>query len=213
MILAIDTSGQNLGLALASEGFCRHSILLKPGLKHGEILQNTIAEFLNNSDVDFKQLTAIAITLGPGSFTGLRIGMAAAKAYSYSLDIPLTGISTLESGANGVKDSAKPVVVLFDAKRNEIYWAAFDCSGPIPSRLTRDSVGPIEHLEELVRDESIFFGPHSMENLIKQHLGVADYRLNDDFNLAIPAAIYGEIDLKRRLHLERNELVPIYLRN
>ena len=82
MILAIDTSGQNLGLALAANGECVSSLLLKPGLKHGEILQNTIAEFIDKAGVDFDKLTAIASTLGPGSFTGLRIGLAAAKAYS-----------------------------------------------------------------------------------------------------------------------------------
>lgn len=213
MILAIDTSGQNLGLALAGEGKCHHSILLKPGLKHGEILQDAIAEFMNNGGLKFADLTAIAITLGPGSFTGLRIGMAAAKAYSYALEIPLTGISTLESGACALQGLTVPAVVFFDAKRNEIYWAAFDCSGESPSRLTQDAVGPIGQLEDLAGSESIFFGPRSMESLIKQHFGVADYRCNDDFNLAIPAAIRGEIDLKRRLYLERDELTPIYLRN
>lgn len=213
MILAIDTSGQNLGLALADERKCHHSTLLKPGLKHGEILQNTVSDFMKDSAINFEQLTAIAVTLGPGSFTGLRIGMAAAKAYSYALNIPLTGISTLESGAYAIKGSACPVIVLFDAKRNEIYWAAFDCSGETPSRLTSDTVGPIERLEELARNDSIFFGPRSLEGILKQYLGVADYRHNDDFNLAIPAAIRGEQDFKRRMYLERDELVPIYLRN
>jgi tRNA threonylcarbamoyl adenosine modification protein YeaZ len=213
MILAIDTSGQNLGLALAHDNECRQSILLKPGLKHGEILQNTISEFLRKAQINFDQLTAIAITLGPGSFTGLRIGMAAAKAYSYSLNIPLTGLSTLESGAYAIKGSANPVVVLFDAKRNEIYWGAFDCSGDTPVRLTPDTVGPMGQLEGLANGESIFFGPHLMENILKQHFGIADYRCNDDFNLAIPAALRGEIDVRQRMYLERDELVPIYLRN
>jgi tRNA threonylcarbamoyladenosine biosynthesis protein TsaB len=213
MILAIDTSGQNLGLALAINGECNHSLLLKPGLKHGEILQNTVAELIQKAGVDFGKLTAIASTLGPGSFTGLRIGLAAAKAYSYALNIPLTGISTLESAAYAIANAPRPVVVLFDAKRNEIYWAAFDCSRDIPVRLTPDTVGPIEQLQELADNEAIFFGPQSLEGLIKQQFGVADYRANDDFNLAIPAALSGEQDIKRGLQLERNELTPIYLRN
>lgn len=213
MILAIDTSGPNLGLALAEKGACCNSILLKPGLKHGEILQTAVSGFLKDSAINFEQLVAIAVTLGPGSFTGLRIGMAAAKAYSYALNIPLTGISTLESGAYAIRGSANPVVVLFDAKRNEVYWAAFDCSGETPSRMTPDTVGPIEQLEELAHNDSIFFGPNSLDNVLKQHLGVSDYRHNDDFNLAIPAALRGEMDFRQRMHLERDELVPIYLRN
>jgi tRNA threonylcarbamoyladenosine biosynthesis protein TsaB len=213
MILAIDTSGQNLGLALAANGECNHSLLLKPGLKHGEILQNTITEFIHKAGVDFDKLTAIASTLGPGSFTGLRIGLAAAKAYSYALNIPLTGISTLESAAHAITKAPKPVVVLFDAKRSEIYWAVFDCSGSRPVRLTPDTVGPIEQLKELAEDEAIFYGPQLLEGIIKQRFGVADYRDNDDFNLAIPAALSGEQDIKRGMQLERDGLVPIYLRN
>lgn len=213
MILAIDTSGHNLSLAIAEKGFCLNSIILKPGLKHGEILQTTISSFMKDSAINFSQLTAIAVTLGPGSFTGLRIGMAAAKAYSYALNVPLTGISTLESGAYGIKGDTNPVIVLFDAKRNEIYWAAFDCSGETPSRLTPDMVGPIEQLDEFAHNNAVFFGPHWLESVLKQYLGVADYRPNDDFNLAIPAAMRGDIDICRRMYLERDELVPIYLRN
>jgi tRNA threonylcarbamoyladenosine biosynthesis protein TsaB len=213
MILAIDTSGQNLGLAIAANGKCGHSLLLKPGLKHGEILQNTIAEFIHKAGTEFDQLTAIAVTLGPGSFTGLRIGMAAAKAYSYALNVPLTGISTLEAAAYAVTGANKPVVVLFDAKRNEIYWAAFDCSQNIPVRLTPDAVGPIAPLNELADEEAIFFGPQAFEGIIKQRFGVSDYRENDDFNLAVPAALSGEQDLIRGLYLDRDELTPIYLRN
>jgi tRNA threonylcarbamoyladenosine biosynthesis protein TsaB len=213
MILAIDTSGQNLGLALAVNGECVSSLLLKPGLKHGEILQNTIAEFIDKAGVDFDKLTAIASTLGPGSFTGLRIGLAAAKAYSYALDIPLTGISTLESAAHTFKNVPKPVVVLFDAKRGELYWAAFDCSEINPIRLAPDTVGPVEQLETLVESEAIFFGPQLFEEPLKRKFGVTDYRPNDDFNLAIPAAICGERDLLRNMILERDELTPIYLRN
>ncbi|NLI15862.1 MAG: tRNA (adenosine(37)-N6)-threonylcarbamoyltransferase complex dimerization subunit type 1 TsaB [candidate division Zixibacteria bacterium] len=213
MILAIDSSGLNLGLALVDDGVCWSSQLLKPGLKHGEVLQTAIADFLEKSQVEFRRLTAIGITLGPGSFTGLRIGMAAAKAYSYSLNIPLTGISTLESGAFGIGGSAKPVVVLFDAKRNEIYWAVFDCSGDTPSRLTPDMVSPAERLEEFARGGCIFFGPRSLGEAFRRDFSVADYRDNDDFNLAIPEAIRGEIDARRNMYLERDELVPIYLRN
>jgi tRNA threonylcarbamoyladenosine biosynthesis protein TsaB len=213
MILAIDTSGQNLGLAMAADGTCKYSLLIKPGLKHGEILQNTIADFIHKSGSDFEKLSAIASTLGPGSFTGLRIGLAAAKAYSYALNIPLTGISTLESAAHAIQETKRPVVVLFDAKRSEIYWAAFDCSQRIPVRSTPDTVGPIEQIKVLAEAEAIFFGPQSLEGLIKQHFGVTDYRANDDFNLAIPAAISGEQDMRRGLQLERDELTPIYLRN
>jgi tRNA threonylcarbamoyladenosine biosynthesis protein TsaB len=212
MILAIDTSGQNLGLALVKDDRAAFSILLKPGLKHGEILQNSVAEFLEKSDATLGDLRAIAVTLGPGSFTGLRIGLAAVKGYSYALNIPITGLSALEAGAHAIKNTSQPVVVFFDAKRDEIYWAAFDCSGDFPIRISPDTVGPLNDLKELAENRAILFGPASMQDQSQKLFGTVDYRSNDDYNLAIPTALRGQIDIGRNLTLERAELVPIYLR-
>jgi tRNA threonylcarbamoyladenosine biosynthesis protein TsaB len=212
MILAIDTSGQNLGLALANQGRIVASLLLNPGLKHGEILQNCIAKFLNEAETKLSELSGLAVTMGPGSFTGLRIGLAAAKGYCYALNLPLAGLSTLEAGANAFANTPRPVVVIFDARRNEFYWATFNCSGDIPARLSGDSVGPMSDLKDLAKSGAIFFGPAALQNQFSEHLGVLDYRPNDDFNLAIPTTLYGEKDIQRNRALDRNEVVPIYIR-
>jgi len=212
MILGIDTSGHNLGLALGHGGLIVAARLSKPGLKHGEILQENIAKFLETTGISLADLQGIAITLGPGSFTGLRIGLAAAKGYAHALDIPLAGISTLRAAAYAFKNYEKRVVVAYDAKRNEIYWNIFDCRGAEPQPLAADSIGPIQQLNSLISPDVIFFGPELLKEKISSLLGVEEYLSNDDFNLAAPAAIAGERDISQNQQLEKATVVPVYLR-
>jgi tRNA threonylcarbamoyladenosine biosynthesis protein TsaB len=213
MILGIDTSGQNLGLALAHEGEVEFSHLSRPGLKHGEILQNTIKQFLDASGVNFQSLTGIAATLGPGSFTGLRIGLAAAKGYAYALDLPLSGVSCLSAVSYFYSNLEKKVVSLFDAKRNELYWAVFDCRITQPVRLLQDMVSSIENLDQLAKDDSIFCGPEHIRQAFKDRYSNCDYRSNDELNLAIPAALWGEHDISQNNQLDVATAVPVYLRS
>lgn len=94
MVLGIDTSGENLGLAICQDGDIMFSSLSRPGLRHGEIIQKVTKDFLLKNRISFNDLSGVSVTIGPGSFTGLRIGLSAAKGYSYSLGIPLAGVST-----------------------------------------------------------------------------------------------------------------------
>ena len=163
MILGIDTSGKNLGLAVNDKGKTIASSLTKPGLRHGEIIQKMIDGFLKEHNLCFDVLTGISVTLGPGSFTGLRIGLAAAKGYSYALGLPLTGISTLLAGSAAFSHFPKKVVVVINARQNEYYWAAFDCSDNLSKRFTPDQVGPISSLKESIDDDVVFSGPPHMK--------------------------------------------------
>jgi tRNA threonylcarbamoyladenosine biosynthesis protein TsaB len=213
MILGIDTSGQNLGLALVQDGQVKGSYLSRPGLKHGEILQNTIRQFLDNNHADFKSLAGIAVTLGPGSFTGLRIGLAAAKGYAYALNLPLAGISSLSAISCSYSNLNKEVVTLIDAKRSELYWAVFDSRGDEPIRLLPDAVGPVDNLDELAKGPVAFCGPEHIRPMFQDKYPGCDYRFTDELNLAIPAAIFGERDISHNNQLDTKEAVPVYLRS
>ena len=89
-----------------------------------------IEELAAKNSVELSELVAISVSVGPGSYTGLRVGMSAAKGLSFALDIPIIGISTLEALAqpyNGNSDG-KSVIAAIDARRNEVYMAIFDSS-------------------------------------------------------------------------------------
>ncbi len=213
MILGIDTSGTSLGLALAADGKSIAEKLSHPGLKHGEIIQNEIGRFLQENGFSFSDLTGISATIGPGSFTGVRIGLAAAKGYAYGLKIPLAGISTLAAMAQCLISNRSRVVTVIDAKRNEIYWAVFDCGFPQAVRLSEDNVSDLEALKELVELKPVFCVPSHLKSKFEERFNAVSYMVNDNLNLAVPAAIFGEDDIKNNKHLDLGTCAPLYLRH
>jgi len=212
-MLGIDTSGVNLGLAVSRKGEIIASSLTKPGLRHGEILQKRIDSFLSDANISLAELRGVSVTLGPGSFTGLRIGLAAAKGYCYALNIPLAGISTLCAGAGAYTNTAEKIAVIIDARRDEIYYALFDCSGLTPRGLTPDCVGPMADLRDITDDSTILYGPGHLSEQFVAQMSQSDYHISDDYNLAESAASIGELKTADNENLETATAVPIYLRS
>lgn len=133
-ILNIETSTSVCSVALASEGaILRHSEDFQ-GRNHAVVLSGFIKDALDHLRLHEMQLDAVAVSIGPGSYTGLRIGLSEAKGLAYALDIPLIGVKTLELMAVGVMFSRDdlPEGTLFapmiDARRMEVYTAVYDLS-------------------------------------------------------------------------------------
>ena len=129
-ILHLDTTTKKCSVSLASNGqLCSKKELLSESFSHSEKLHVFILEVLAEGGIEAAQLAAIAISKGPGSYTGLRIGVAAAKGLCFALDIPLISISTLESLALQVKPKKGMIVPMLDARRMEVYSAVFSSEG------------------------------------------------------------------------------------
>lgn len=213
MILAIDTSGKGLGFALCENGDIKASQLTKPGLRHGEILQSALADFLNANRIGFADITGLAVTMGPGSFTGLRIGLAAAKGYCYAFNLPLAGTSTLLAAASLCPGKSEKLIVVADAGRNELYYAMFDCTKDTPSRLVPDSIGCPDKITGLAEKDGSFCGPEHLKEQIIAGVGQCSYYNIDDYNLAIPAALEGETAILKRAYLDIKTATPVYVRS
>lgn len=126
-LLAIDTSGPRLQLALlAGARVYVHVEDIAKG--HAEILFDRIAVLLADAGLAYADLTGIAVTTGPGSFTGLRIGLSAARGLGLALGIPVIGLPTLLATALPHL-GALPVAIVADARRGEAYLAVFDRTG------------------------------------------------------------------------------------
>ena len=126
-ILNIETATKNCSVALALEGktiVCRE--ISEAGYSHAEKLHVFIEEVLQEAAVTFQDLKAIAVSQGPGSYTGLRIGVSAAKGLCFALGIPLIAIDTLQSLASQVTQTDGLIVPMLDARRMEVYSAIFD---------------------------------------------------------------------------------------
>lgn len=125
-ILNIETATKNCSVALAKEGktiFCKE--IAEEGYSHAERLHVFIEEIIKEAGIALKDLSAIAVSQGPGSYTGLRIGVSAAKGLCYALDIPLIAVDTLQALASQVTVSSGLIIPMIDARRMEVYSAIF----------------------------------------------------------------------------------------
>jgi len=126
-ILCIETSTTNCSVSLSKKG---ETLVLKEdynnNYSHAERLHLFIEEVINEANISKKELSAVAISKGPGSYTGLRIGVSTAKGLCFALDIPLISVSTLEALADQVKVNDGVVIPMLDARRMEVYSAVFD---------------------------------------------------------------------------------------
>jgi tRNA threonylcarbamoyladenosine biosynthesis protein TsaB len=127
LILSIETATTNCSVSLSKEG---KTIILKEdydkSYSHAERLHVYIDTVLKEANIDSKALDAIAVSKGPGSYTGLRIGVSAAKGFCFALDKPLISIPTLDALAHQVRVSNGVIVSMLDARRMEVYSAIFD---------------------------------------------------------------------------------------
>lgn len=145
MILAIDTSGRDCGVALWLEDLVGIRAM-KSALRHNEVLFDLIQTLLAEKIVHYDNLAAITVSSGPGSFTGLRVGMAAAKGLCMVWNIPLIAVPTLEALADGVPLRLPQVLTIIPARATEVYWALFESNGEQRRRKTDDRVSDISEL-------------------------------------------------------------------
>lgn len=128
-ILNIETSTKNCSVSIAKEG---KTLILneiaEEGYSHAERLHVFIEASLKEIGITYKDLVAIAVSQGPGSYTGLRIGVSAAKGMCFALDIPLIAVDTLKVLASQASISSGLIVPMIDARRMEVYSAVFSPS-------------------------------------------------------------------------------------
>jgi len=126
-ILNIETATKNCSVSVSNNGELIAIKELNNGnYSHAEVLHSYINEVLKEAEISISDLNAIAVSKGPGSYTGLRIGVSAAKGLSFSLDIPLIAIDTLKSLAHCLTIESGKIVPMLDARRMEVYSAIFD---------------------------------------------------------------------------------------
>lgn len=125
LILAIDTATQVSSVAVASEERLSAELTMQGRLTHSETLMPHIEQVLKMAGLTKDKLEGIVVSQGPGSFTGLRIGLAAAKALSYALEVPLAGVSTLAALACHYPVTGVRLVAMLDAQKGNAYVQAF----------------------------------------------------------------------------------------
>jgi tRNA threonylcarbamoyladenosine biosynthesis protein TsaB len=170
LILHLETSTTNCSVAL-SEGTRLLALKeLNNGYTHNENLNVFIEEVLNEAGRSYQDLEALSVSLGPGSYTGLRIGVSAAKGLAYALDVPVIGVETLDAFSHhkAVQNTEGLLIPMLDARRMEVYSAIFRKGEKI--RATQAEVIDASSYNEY--DESILlYGPGAdkLNNLFNNH--------------------------------------------
>lgn len=154
-ILAIDTSTTVATVALVSEEKVICEMSLNDQKTHSQRLMKLIEELLNFSEVQINELSGIAVGVGPGSFTGLRIGVTTAKALAHSAKLPVFEVSSLEAMAQNV--SEKNVVSMMDARRDTVFYGYYNEGSFIEDQKHIDEVC------ELIKEETYFVGDGALK--------------------------------------------------
>ena len=181
-----------------------------------EWLLQSIGDLLDKTDVKKADLDAIAVVKGPGSFTGLRVGLATAKGLSLALGCPLLGISSLQCLAMQLPFSAMPVCVMLDARKQEVYSASYRWEGGYPYPVTEERVVGPELLLSGVSSETLFAGNGAQvyRTLIVRKLGDRAHFAPAFINLprAAGAAALAQREWQAGRTFSADELMPNYLR-
>jgi len=157
LVLNIETATTNCSVSLSKDG---ETLVLKEdkdsGYSHAEKLHVYINDLFKEANINPKEIDAVAVSKGPGSYTGLRIGVSAAKGLCFALDKPLLAVSTLESLAQQVKINDGYIVPMLDARRLEVYSAVFDAKFE-QFREIKAEILSEESYSDLLEEQKVYF--------------------------------------------------------
>ncbi|HIE65677.1 MAG: tRNA (adenosine(37)-N6)-threonylcarbamoyltransferase complex dimerization subunit type 1 TsaB [Nitrospira sp.] len=226
-ILAIETSTLAGGAALMNEAGLISVCHLEPEARHSEQLLTAIDRLLKESKILLSDLDGIAVSIGPGSFTGLRIGLATAKGLAMGTDIPMVLVPTMEVIAAAFPEAKGLTVPILDARREEVYWSLFDYRQQNLIRHRPDQVTTVRKaLEEIDRfllesadpatDEILFAGDGAVkyQKYIVETIGPRARFPSQDplFPSAKQVAERGLLLLEKGEVCSHEQAVPLYMR-
>ena len=217
-ILALETSAKAVSAAVSEDGRILASGYQDTGLTHSRTLMPIVEHILKNTGLTAADMDAIAVAAGPGSFTGIRIGVAAAKGLAFAADKPAVGVSTLAAMARNVAFCDGLVVCAMDARRQQVYNALFQAKDGQLTRLTPDRAIALEELAEELRsdprlktvvgDGARLCFTHLTEAGISCRLAPAHLVMQNAMSVALEAeAMAAEGNL-----ISAQALEPVYLR-
>lgn len=212
-ILAMDTSSVNATVAVCDENRILGEYTVSNERAHSQIIMPMLESLLNHCSLTIKDIDVFAVALGPGSFTGLRIGISAMKTLAQSLSKPIIGVSSLDEVASSFFGTDKIICPIFDARRNEVYNALYLNGNKFVSERVVDFD---ELLIELSQKQVIFSG----DAIIKYRDKILSF--NNPNWLIAPgslsmqrASALASVALARALDSDFDnlyDLSPIYLR-
>ncbi len=216
IVVGLETSSATAGIAVIRDQQVMADATLEIGAVYAEQLPGILDRTMGDLNLQWSEVEGFAISIGPGSYTGLRVGLSLVKGLAYVTKRPVAAVPTLDTVAFQVPCCRFPVHVLADARRGQVYEARYDTEDGLPKRITDFRVGILEDVVETIEDTVLLIGS-----------GVDAYRsrivdaLGDRARFAPPGtgrlmasstAFMGMESLLKGEHASLNELEPLYLR-
>lgn len=216
LVLGIETATRTGGVAVVSDTGVLAEYTLNIEVTHSERLMATVDRVLSDTGITVRSIDGIAVSVGPGSFTGLRIGISTVKGLAFTTGLPVSAVPTLRALAWNLPRAGQPICPLLDARKNEVYAAIFRYQDGALQQVMAESVVPLSELALHIAEPTIFTGEGAV--LFRQEIQrcCGDRALFAPLSAIVPsAASVAEIGLLMLRSGDRTEpdaLAPTYLR-
>ena len=215
-ILAVDSSSKPASSAVVKDGRLISEIFVNNSMTHSRTLMSVIDKSLEFADITLSDIDLIACITGPGSFTGVRIGVACVKGLAFSNSIPCVGISALEAMAYNYSGVDAYVCSVMDARCSQVYTALFSCENGTVSRLSADEAISIAELCKRIDklNKTVYLVGDGVELVFSQYQGSADVRLSSQLlrYQRSSSAAFAAMNMNPDEYTAPELLAPIYLR-
>lgn len=214
MVLGIETATDVGSVALVEDKVLYGEIQLNKRFSQSKFLVQSIEFLLNSLELKSQQLGGIAVSIGPGSYTGLRIGLSVAKALAFSWNIPLTAVNSLDAFAQKARGQSSLICPLIRFRKQEYYYGFYAWTG---SEIERQSDYRIDGLSEIIfnlESSAVFFGIlHSDDyQFFSEHEVRGKFLLLPEY---VPSAFWiaylGENNFRRGIIENTNQVTPFYM--
>jgi tRNA threonylcarbamoyladenosine biosynthesis protein TsaB len=215
LILGVETATEQISVALGGHEGVIARFEVARGRRHAEILTPAIDFVCTQADIGLDEIGLVAVDVGPGLFTGMRVGLAAAKALALALRLPMIGISSLDLLAFPHRRSDRVIVPVVDARKGEVFYAMYRQVPGGLQQVVEPAVGPIDELvgDLLARSQDVLClgdGAHRYRSAILDgfHCEIAD----DRYPSAAPLVQLAHAKALREEWVSPAEIAPVYLR-
>lgn len=215
LILGIETATEQISVALGGHEGVIARFEVARGRRHAEILTPAIDFVCTQADIGLEEIGVIAVDVGPGLFTGLRVGLAAAKALAYALRVPMIGISSLDLLAFPHRASDKVVVPVIDARKGEVFYALYRQVPGGLQQVAAPRVGPVDDLVAnlLARSQDTLCVGDGAHRYRAEILDGFHCEIGDDLHpSAAPLVQLAHARALREEWVQPSEITAVYLR-
>ncbi len=215
-LLGIDTSSHLGSVSVTEDNRLLGECLLNLGPVHSENITSSIDWLLKTLNIKRYELQGIAVSIGPGSFTSLRVGVVTAKSFAYALKLQIIGVSSLEVLALNVPCTDRKICTLTDAKRNEVYSSVFEYRSGTIRQIRDEKVQTIKDLCSGLNEKTIFVGDAVpiYQDVLNEHMKGLAIIAGRSFNnpRSSHCALIGYSKLKEGIEDDPMTLTPSYIK-